>query len=92
MNIKKQLVALTIIRMVILGWLIHQGFVVFSDDGATRLLLAKEWAQDPFVAAQLPWLPLQFYVVGLLSSQIFCSTLAQARAGNSRQLTAFIET
>lgn len=48
-------------------WLLFQGYALFSDDGAIRLALADEWAAKPFVASQIPWLPLQFYVVGLLS-------------------------
>lgn len=62
-------------------WLIVQGYAVFSDDGAVRLSLADEWAASPYVVAQIPWLPLQYYIVGCLikltglSSYILALTL-----------------
>jgi hypothetical protein len=66
-TLKKQLILLTVVRALILLWLTSEGYSLFSDDGATRLLLSDEWAKDPFVSSQIPWLPLQFYLLGSLS-------------------------
>lgn len=44
--------------------LLAPAYAAFSDDCATRLLLAEEWARSPFLSAQIPWLPLPMVLVG----------------------------
>ncbi|MGE4157574.1 MAG: hypothetical protein AB7F75_00580 [Planctomycetota bacterium] len=44
--------------------LLAPAYAAFSDDCATRLLLAQEWARVPFISAQIPWLPLPMILTG----------------------------